>query len=100
MSIPANRQPEAGRLVAAHREALGLGVQDFCDLVSKQSTRWGRVNLDRTGLWRIENQGLVPLPPRRWAIALVLETTPGAIWTTPGHRLVDAIVTSNRKAAA
>lgn len=107
MKRRANAQPEAGRLIRAHREAHGLGVQDFCDLVSKQSTEYGRVNLDRTGLWRIEEEGLVPLPPRRWAIARVISTltktrvTPGDLWHTPGSRMVSALIPDpqQRKAA-
>lgn len=95
MSITTERQPESGLLVKALREAKGLRALDFCDLVSQQSTKYGRVNLDRCGLWRIETQGVVPLPPRRWAIAEVLGAAPGEIWTTPGSRLA-----SMRKVAA
>lgn len=94
------RQPEAGKLLRAHRQALGLQPQDFCDLVKRQRTKYGRVNLDRTTLWRYEEEGLVPFEPRMWAISEVLGVNPGAIWTFKGHRLVDVLIDNHRKAAA
>lgn len=94
-----DHQPDAGRIVRARREALGLGLQDLCDLVSQQSTKWGRVNVDRTTLWLIENRGVVPLPPRRRAIAQVLGCKPADIWETPGSRLVSAFIDQERTAA-
>jgi transcriptional regulator with XRE-family HTH domain len=98
MPRTADKQPDAGRIVRARREALGLGLQDLCDLVSQQSTKWGRVNLDRTTLWEIEARGVVPLPPRRRAIAAVLDCEQGDIWEFPGARLAALMIPRERNA--
>lgn len=83
--MPRTQPPQlhAGQLVrAAREELLGIGAQDFCDLVNALTTKWGRVHLDRSTLWRIENAGVVPTPPRRWAIGEVLGIPAAVIWTT------------------
>lgn len=84
------RQPEAGAAIRRWREDHGLLVLDFCQIVSAQTTRWGKVNLDRNTLARIE-AGMVPLSPRRYAIAKVIGSEPRDIWELPGGRLVPQI---------
>lgn len=98
MPITAPPQPQAGQFIRDVREnELGLRVADFCQLVSQQETKFGRVNLDRNGLRQIEEFGIVPLPPRRWAIAQVLDMDPRDIWITSGSRRYQR--TPHRRAA-
>lgn len=86
MPYTGDPQPEAGRIIRLAREDLGLGVQDFCQLVSRVQTKWGRVSITRSTLQRIEC-GQVPGPPRKYAVAHVLGMDQDDIWHRPGARL-------------
>lgn len=93
MPRTAPRQPDAGAAIRRWREENGLLALDFCQLVSRQTTRFGRVNLDRNTLTRVE-QGLVPLPPRRYAIAAVIGCNQRDLWDLPGSRFTPQIGTA------
>lgn len=87
-------QTDAGRLIQARREQLGLSRREFCELVARQRTNcaWGSTTLSESHLSRIENLGTVPCPGKRLAIAKALGfRTASDVWQIPHARLVDQL---------
>lgn len=84
MALTAARQPQAGQLVRAHRESMGLSRAEFCRRVQrlKRGPDEHPVTLSESALWWIEERGVVPYDSRQWAIGKVIGVKAAHIWTT------------------
>lgn len=89
MALTAARQPQAGLLIRAHRESMGLSRAEFCRRVErlKRGPDEHAVTLSESALWWIESKGVVPTTPRQGAIGRVIGVKPAHIWTTPASLL-------------
>lgn len=99
MALTAHRQPQAGQIVRAHRDLLGLSRKEFCRRVGAHKRGPGEhpVTLSESTLWWIEEKGVVPYTPRAEAIAAVLGLQHSRIWQTQSSLLASAL--AERKAA-